>query len=269
MLGKLIKYDLKASAKIFIFIHVIYLVICLASRFLFMDHLDFDGDPDLLLAQIIIFSTAVMLLLVAANSGTWLLFTFRFYRNLFSKEGYLTWTLPVSGVQHLWAKIIFGYILYAIDTLVIAAGFVILLTGRNVTDAYATVADKLTAEFGMPLSLFAAYLLICSLVSGIYAVITSYFCIAAGQLFPSHRVVGAVAVYFLTNFCVQMLSMFILGLSGHFTDSPFIVSSGEEGATVATYLFRGLAPTIFMSLVIAAVQYAVTHYIMKKKINLL
>ena len=34
MLGKLIKYDLKASAKIFLLLHVIFLLICAAARFL-------------------------------------------------------------------------------------------------------------------------------------------------------------------------------------------------------------------------------------------
>ena len=101
MLGKLIKYDLKATAKVFLLLHIVYFIICLASRFLFMDRLDFNGDKDLLLAQIIVFSSAMLILFVLVNSGTWLLFTVRFYRNLFSKEGYLTWTLPASGVQHL------------------------------------------------------------------------------------------------------------------------------------------------------------------------
>ena len=269
MLGKLIKYDLKASAKVFLLLHAVYLAVCMASRLFFMDRLDFSSDPDLLIAQIVIFSTAILFLLMVANTGTWLIFTFRFYRNLFSREGYLTWTLPASGIQHLWSKIISGFILYATDAFVIGAGFLILLTGRNVTEAYAAVADEFTAEFGMPLHLFGMYIFLFSLISGIYAVISSYFCVTAGQLFPAHRVLGAVAVYFITSFCVQMLTMFIMGISGHFTTSPLVGTVGETDVTVSAYLFRGLWPSLFITLLIAVVQYAVTHYIMTRKINLL
>ena len=41
MLGKLIKYDLKAAAKIFILLHAMYLFICIAARLFYMDRLSF------------------------------------------------------------------------------------------------------------------------------------------------------------------------------------------------------------------------------------
>ena len=269
MLGKLIKYDLKATAKVFLLLHIVYFIICLASRFLFMDRLDFNGDKDLLLAQVIVFSSAMLILFVLVNSGTWLLFTVRFYRNLFSKEGYLTWTLPASGVQHLWAKIISGWILYAVDVIVLSAGIVLLVTGQNVTDAYAAVAAEVTAEFGMPISTFGIYMFVLSFLSGICAVISSYFCVAAGQLFPSHRVIGAVAVYFITSACVQVLTMLILAASGHFSSDYFAGVTAGEGRSVVGYLFEGLWGSILLMFAIAAVQYAVMHFIMKKKINLI
>ena len=43
MLGKLIKYDLIYASKVFLLIHGIYLLICVALRILIMDRLDFDA----------------------------------------------------------------------------------------------------------------------------------------------------------------------------------------------------------------------------------
>lgn len=269
MLGKLIKYDLKATAKVFLLLHAVYLAVCIVSRPLFMDRLDFNGDQDLLIAQIIIFSSAMILVVVAANSGTWLIFTFRYYRNLFSREGYLTWTLPASGVQHLWAKILYGIILYIADMIIIAAGSIILLTGQNVTEAYSSIAEEFTEEFGMSIVTFGIYIFLFALASGVLAVVYSYFCVTVGQLFPAHRVIGAIAVYFITSFVIQIATLLILALTGGLTGSSLVEMSEAEDAAVSFYLFQGLWQGLFFMFIIAVVQYAATHYIMEKKINLL
>ena len=98
MLGKLIKYDLKSAAKLFILLHGIYLFICLTLRLIYVNRLDFNSPPELLITSIVLFSTIYIVLVSALALCTSLQIVFRFYRNLFSKEGYLSWTLPVSGV---------------------------------------------------------------------------------------------------------------------------------------------------------------------------
>ena len=52
MLGKLIKYDLRASAKIFILLHAAFLLVCAAARLLVMDRLDFHAPAETLIAPI-------------------------------------------------------------------------------------------------------------------------------------------------------------------------------------------------------------------------
>ena len=111
------------------------------------------------------------LLISALMIFTWMQVAFRLYRNLFSKEGYLSWTLPISGPQHLWAKIISGYILMAADLIIIAAGILLLVTGSNVTTAYSTVADTVTNELDFSVGTFALILFIACLVSAISSVI--------------------------------------------------------------------------------------------------
>ena len=94
MLGKLIKYDLKASAKIFLLLHVLFLLVCAAARFLFMDRIDFHAPAKARIAPITAMIVLGTFLISALSLCTSLLITFRFYRNLFSREGYLSWTLP-------------------------------------------------------------------------------------------------------------------------------------------------------------------------------
>lgn len=266
MLGKLIKYDFKASAKIFILFHAAFILACLLCRILFVDHLRFDAPIDPLVTSIAVFSSLMIFLCIAVNFATWLQITFRFYRNLFSREGYLSWTLPVSGVQQLWGKIISGYIFMAVDIIVIAGGILLLVTAKNITTAYSSIAPEMTEALGMPLSTLAFYLFLFCLVSGISAVIMSYFCIAVGQLFPGHRVLCAVAAYFITSFVVQIFSLIVMAVSGIFPGYNFLP---DTGTAISDYLFNIFALSGVLSFIVTVIQYIVTHYIMKKKINLI
>ena len=160
MLGKLIKYGLKSSAKIFILLHGIFLLICVAGRIFVMDRLDFTAPANTLIAPITIIFTLGIFLSTAITLCTSPLITFRFYRNLFSREGYLSSTIPASGIEHLWAKIISGYLLAAVDIMVISAGILILLTSRNVVETYGLIAPEITEALGMPLSSFGFYIFV-------------------------------------------------------------------------------------------------------------
>ncbi len=266
MLGKLIKYDLKATAKLFLLLHGIYLLICIAARFLYMDRLDFSRPDEPLVISLTLFICLMMLLISALSIFTWLQVAFRFYRNLFSKEGYLSWTLPVSGPQHLWGKIISGYILMALDIIVISAGLLLLVTGRNVTTAYSVIADEITREMGFPISSFCTLLFVLCLVSAVSTVIMIYFSVAVGQLFPSHRVLGAIAVYFITSFVIQVLSAILMIIFGCFPGYEFYAA---QGSTMTDFLSMILALSMALTLVITVIQYIAAHYIMKKKINLI
>ena len=203
MLGKLIKFDLKSGARIFFLLHGILFAAALAGRFAFMDQLDFNEVTPALVSSIILFSSVMLFLLIAVCFCTWLLIAVRFYRSLFSGEGYLTWTLPASAVQHLWSKIISGIIWYVLDCIIISAAVLILVTGRNVTEAYSMIEPEVTAELGISLGSFGLWLFVLMIISCFSSVITTYFCVTVGQLFPAHRVLCAVAVYFISGLIVQ------------------------------------------------------------------
>lgn len=264
MLGKLIRYDLKASMKIFFMFHLVFLLACGLGRVFFMNQLDFINAPgESLFVPIVILTCLITILIVTVYICSWLMITFRFYRNLFSAEGYLSWTLPVSGIRQLWAKIISGCILMWIDTIVIALGMLLLFTGRNVTEAYSLIAADATEALGMTISAFFLYTFLFWLISCITSVISTYFCIAMGQLFPSHRVLCAVATYFILSFVLQ-IGMFLMML---LSDS-FDFYIGFTG-TFAEQMEHVMVPTFLFSAVVTIGQYIVTHYIIKKKINLI
>lgn len=266
MLGKLIKYDLKYAARIFLLVHGIYLVICIVLRLLVMNPLDFNAPSRLLITPVALVVVLFIFLLTAITLTTSLLIALRFYRNLFSKEGYLSWTLPATPSAHLLAKFLSGYLIAAADIVIIAAGLLILVTGSNVTEAYRQIAPEAEKILGMTFGSYALKLFIFTVIFTFTSIIQIYFCIALGQLFQDHRVLLAITFYFLAGFGVQILTTALLLITGLFRPQMFADSySFNMGHYTDTlYLITGI-----LSAILAVIEYAVTDYIMKRKINLI
>ena len=172
MLGKLLKYDLKYGSRFFILLHGILLAACILGRLLFFERLDFDAGSDIIAPYIILATSLYVLLFTAVSLGTAALLAVRFYRNLFTDEGYLSWTLPATPVEQLWAKLFSGTIWYILDILILALSLVILLSGSNLTAAYAKVAPEITEALGMPLGRYGTMLLVFTLLSSFSGTVT-------------------------------------------------------------------------------------------------
>lgn len=266
MLRKLIKYDIKANIKLFLLLHGVLIAACIVGRLAFLDRLDFELPEEPLVTAIAIFASAYLFLFMAVCFCTWLMIAFRFYRNLFGKEGYLTWTLPVSGVQHLWAKIISGTVYLVADAVIVSICIPFLVSGRNVVEAYGTIAADVTAEFGMPISTLYVYTCIYMVLSCVVAVVMTYFCVAAGQLFPGHRVLCAVAAYLITSFVIQIVSTVLMSVLELF---PLTVMPGWESLKVGDYMLKIYAFSVAIMVAVMVLEYMAAHWIMKKKINLI
>lgn len=265
MLGKLIKYDIKASLKLFVLVHALFLVACSLIRFFIIDNLDFTLSEDSVIENDLVLALTVILTLsifftVLVCLCTEIQIAYRFYKNLFSKEGYLTWTLPVSPTQQLWAKIISGYILYVADIIVVFAGILIMTTGDNVTTAYSHIASEITKMMGMPISRYFLFLFVFSIISALCSVIMIYFCFALGQLFPGHRVLCSIVIYLIITFVFQI---FYIVSDTLFRFLP------QWSQNLSATMYHTLVLTTILSYIVAIIQYIAIHYIFKKKINLL
>ena len=89
MLGKLIKYDLKYGYKIILIIHLVFLVACIMGRFM-LNQIDYDAPPEALGAALGISISLFSLVIAGISFSTWIIVAVRFYKNLFTDEGYLT-----------------------------------------------------------------------------------------------------------------------------------------------------------------------------------
>lgn len=224
--------------------------------------------PDIERNGISLFNICGMLLYfiytVIASSFTAIYIAIYFYKNMFSDQGYLTLTLPASPAQHLLSKVLAGSLWTLIDLLFIDGSLLLIYFSSTLQEALNSangemVAQAFEAQNGMTLNQFMFFIVVLTLISCISNPLFSYGTVAAGQLFPSHRVLWAVIIYVI-----------ITGISALFGGALGASWSLRQMAAPSdTNLFSiFLVATIASALLFAVAGGAIAYYVLKKKVNL-
>lgn len=286
MLGKLMKYEWKSLYKIECIILAVILVVTLMGAV--MLHIPivsevFEDDiniPDTMTAffAMSFVSSIVMyvIVLVGASYGSIIYQGVHFYKSMYSDEGYLAHTLPVSGHELLGSKVIINAIWSLIMSISIMASVVILVFSLvhaiDPGSLYSDVIPEFTELFSDIIvdgDIFTAvhYILyfILAFVGGpIAAVCTIFGALTIGQLAKKLRVLFGIIAYFVISFLSNMISavvqllgtVMILGLE----------EFGEYSYNLEQFFSRDMK--IIISLAVGAALYFVSHNIITKKLNL-
>ena len=119
MLGKLLKQDFRATARIMLPLYVAVPVLGLFTNLI--TRLCENQNGFLIRAISALVSFVFSLSLIAAVVTTIVLMVLRFYRNLMTDEGYLMFTLPVSTTELIFSKLIVSVVwflgTFAVDAL--------------------------------------------------------------------------------------------------------------------------------------------------------
>ena len=284
MLGKLIKYEWKGLR-----FPLMIMMIVLAGTMILTCGVILTINPKLdeTLAWYSVMALMLSIFLyyfgiIGCTLGTTLIVVVRFYKTCYTDQGYLTHTLPVTPHQLLNSKIltaIFTHLLMIFA--IILSIFIILQVGihhvfsfipdysyaelrHEFSIVFADILDSFEDEFGLRLGLYIAYLLFYCIVGVISNVITLFCCVSLGQLYAKHRIVGAIAAYFLLQFVMMII--------GYITAIPMytrmLAGTYYDNATV----FGIMSPTMNMSLLttvlLAVAMYFVNLHMMTKKLNL-
>lgn len=278
MLRKLIKYDFKALSRYLIVIHAMLLITAVLGRLLFVGRL--MSDPGRLsnagaIATIIGIIIYVILFMTAVF-GTMLMIAICFYKNLYSDEGYLTHTLPVTRGQLLISKTVSGSVWMLLDMMMVILSLFILVLTRPVLDSFSSSWDELLSAMGFPASTGYGKILLAFavlfIVSAVGNVVLIYVSITIGQLFSNHRVLGAVVVYFVINTIVSIIcsiagTVFSMSSFIHAADESSFVMMVNDGVIYQVYA-RVFLFSLVLEIILAIGAYTVTYLLMQKKLNL-
>lgn len=277
MLRKLIKYDLRSLSRFLVILHAFLLVSAFLVRFFLMSRIHADtseNEMQFLLITIILLCT---MLLSGISIGTQLLVAVRFYRNLFTDEGYLTRTLPVTNRQHLMSKTVAGTIWCAINLALIYLSLYIIVWTPFISSVITENKQELLEELGLSgtydmasfRNVMIVYFLF-NLISCISTVVMIYASITIGQLFSGHRVLGAVAAYFVISTVISLFLMIIMTVFGSGAFTFYYANDGwtDVSFNIVDYLWMTIKISMGVEIISTIILAGVMYYIMEKKINL-
>ena len=270
MVKKLFKHEFIYYFRTFALFLPIVLVIGVMAR-VFRLFENFDSA----LVDIAIFSSAFML--VVSCSALLMLSVVvavvRFYKNMYSAEGYLTFTLPVNNSQHIFVKLLTAVCCQAICLLTVILAALIALSGEPLSAlmlVLSTGFSEFLEELGtLNFIAFIFDIIVIALLSIVGNMLLYYACITVGQTAKKNRILMAVGAYFIYYVATQVISTIlvmvitVLGISGVFDG---IVMWLDDHMILTMHLTMGVSIVIYAAMV-AAFWY-VTQTIMTKKLNL-
>ena len=237
------------------------------------------NNPDSVLLSFIIIVTGGIFIalsviaLIAYSIVTLFLVMANFYRNLFTDEGYLTFTLPVSTDQILLSKL-FSTSLWGIISIIgtIISGFIIIFFGTAThgffnTELWGELMNMISSyiySFGL-LTILSYIIYI--LITGLYLVLMIFLAITIGAIIAKkHKIIASIGIYYVLNMAVSVISgtfnvLMIYILSGS-------LSNDIPEATVASLVYTTPIMNGILYIGFAAAAYIVCRHMIKNKLNL-
>ncbi len=139
----------------------------------------------------------------------------RYYKNLFTAEGYLTMTLPVTENQHLFVKWITAFLTVVISFVIIMISACIMLLGEPLVEVFKAITYLFKDFYEM--SAIHTVSITIEVIVGIflailYVLMLFYTCITIGQLAKKNRILASFGVYFGYYVLTQIFGTIVLVL---------------------------------------------------------
>lgn len=261
MLGKLIKHEFKATSRIFLPLYLVLACVTLLGKLIVTSGIirQFEAIEAGLLLIYIFFIVALFI-------TTIIYLVIRFYKNLFTDEGYLMFTLPAKPWQLIISKLVSAFIWNMGSSILTLVSILFLIVDREIIQEL-SISYRVVLNYFESMGLHVGYttfwIIIAVIVVNLYQILMIYTSIAIGQLMGKHRILGAFASYMIIYIIMQVISfvyMVILGFSNMNT-----MMDGES----LMGIYRSLTGiSLLISVITIIVFYLVTNYILNKKLNL-
>lgn len=258
MLNKLLKYEFKSTGRTFLPIYGALLITAFLTR-LFVFNKDFSNSFFLGIFQVVL-SSLFGFLLMAVFILTLVVSLQRFYKNLLGEEGYLSMTLPVRPWQHILCKSLTSLVWYIFSSIAAFLAFVILAYEKGMLGDFFKAIVTLIRRGSLNAQILTAcgeFFLFAAL--GILAfTMMLYASMALGQLNANKRLLTSFGAFLALNFLVQIL----MGVLGNLAVQWVFPMSSRWALNVALLL------SIVVELFFLAGFFAITNYILSRKLNL-
>ena len=269
MVKRLFKHEILYYLRTLLPVQAVLLGIALLGRFVQFFETDSTSYKIVFWSSVVMFIISVIAcILMSVAIGV-----VRFYKNLFTAEGYLTFTLPVTPTQHILVKVCTAVLFQIISLAAVLLSVCIITSGDVLSEIIKAAAYLLKFAMenvaGGHIVLYIIEMVILFIAAFFSQYLLYYFCISVGQLFRKNRILAAVGVYFGYYMITQAIGT-ILTVSGTVLYNILPLEPIAQLMSLHPYesihVFIGLM--ILLSLVICAVFFLIIRFIISRKLNL-
>ncbi|MCM1326586.1 MAG: hypothetical protein NC094_05100 [Bacteroidales bacterium] len=287
MLGKLIKHEWKRISKLNSLLLVIMLAFTALECLLFFTPMtDFvrdarafsRGDIGVVLWFMVFVASVIacIMLMVGLTYGNMIYIGVNFEKTMYSDEGYLTHTLPVTPHQLLFSKFLVGglwtmiiYFVMMVCIVVLATAFGMAVTGGADFGEILYEVQKILMEVLSQMSTEGAVVLTHYLIAFIVLALAGPFCTVAmlfgaltlGQLSAKHKGLMGILIYFGITMANSVLTNIVSNIGR-------VITMAGRSYDANAVLFFTMDVAIIFQVLIAVCLYFLSHYIIVKKLNL-
>lgn len=225
------------------------------------------------------------MMLVAVSVGIIAFLGVRFYKTMYTDEGYLTHTLPVTEGQLLFTKtLISGVWILLINIGIILSVFMLMVfmvsailpAGYSLSDFWEEfwrmyqeegleeMVLLFERELGLNFRGYFAYSIVTMIFGAFTSIITLFGAISLGQLFTKHRVLMAIVSYIGISIVKGICSSVVEGI----VTGAYIGSMNNSPSIVGGYINTNMIVSLILSIVFAAVLYLVSWLINTRRLNM-
>ena len=267
MLNKLLKYEIKATARIFLPLYVVLLAYAVIHKVISLVSSNQMKAPEAISMFIYV------MLIVAVFVVTFVVMIQRFYKNLLSDEGYLMFTLPTKPWKHIVSKLLVA-MMWTVASAIAAFMSVSIVAFEkiytmDIWQGFVKSFSELYNYLGLSTGLFIVEILLAGIVSMISSVMIIYASIALGQLFNKHRILASLGAFIVLNTVSQIIitiAFAIPSVTWHLFDAQINTLNDFHAAEPMLHLAIWLS-IIFFGL-LSTGYFVITNYILSKRLNL-
>jgi hypothetical protein len=267
MLAKLLKYEFKATARLFIPLYIALITFTLINRVVnTVESVQKAIGINIKTILSVISMVGYVVLIISISAITLIIMVQRFYKNLLGDEGYLMFTLPVKTWQNVLNKLIFAVFWTISSGLVTIASIIIISEMKDVSEILIEICNKINSFFGIAGFVSLPLVFILGISSNI---LMFYSAITLGHQFTRHKLIASLGmycvVYFINSFILGILLLMLRYIPAvhDILEYLFNYSTSMHFKTNIIVLLISIYPIISL-----IGQFVLMNFLLKKRLNL-
>lgn len=273
MLGKLIKYEFRATFKLFLLAYGVLIVISLINSFIPWDSFATDPSSAVFIAKSIfkgVFTFLYVIILIGVVVLTLAAVIVRFYKNLLGDQGYLMFTLPVKPNALILSKLVVAFVWNVSTSIIVALSLIFFNFRQGMFDSIVELIREIGGQ-GLDIFGWTVVIIITLLLAAISSILQFYAAMAMGMHITKSRLGGTILGYLIIYAASQVISLIIM------IPGMLIISADSGSSIMDTAGMVDTTNSIFMAVMFMSALsyvlmgigcYIVAHKFLSKKLNL-